>query len=232
MGNFENAVEAYCLYDSIVIGKGAQAAPGWRQSYAAFGALATHPLFNVRNMGETHIAYCNLETKDSMPFVFHLRSIGLSFAAPPHCDKGEAPSKLQAIEDLLFAQVLPRHCGLKLTVRQDDKLLHTCEAAPEGLGPYGTGLVAVADSQSTALTQGVPDIGNRWTFPELISIPRGATYRVNLELSPYAQLLLQAMAGPTGWDIDGVADPLTAVATIRCSLFGVREVQQRNALHA
>lgn len=242
---FENAVEGWALYDTILVCKGlGNKAPGWFNSYAEVSQRNKLPFFNVRNQGETSLAYNNLETKDQMPYAFSLMSIGVSFEAPAQSEHvtasdPEAPAGPRlgnASEDILFVKEIPRHVGLRLRVRQDDKLLHTVQLAPEGAGIYGVLQGAGGSGTITGATNGMPQLGNRWTFPTPIGIPRGATYSVELELSEYARTVLGAMCGPTKWtwDCDGAGTDLVEVpacASIRVSMVGVREVQQRNALH-
>lgn len=132
--------------------------------------------------------------------------------------------------------------GLRLRVRQDEKLLHTCYLAPEGVGPYGIvgGIGGFQDGMAanpaslTSLTQGQPFLDNRWKFPSPIGIPRGATFSVEIELSEYGRDLLSILCGPEEYNFNcGGQDSkqIGACSTIRCSLIGKRGVQQRNELH-
>jgi hypothetical protein len=242
-GGYQNVREGWALYDTILIGKGqADRGPGWFNTYTDFGSRQRHSFFNVRNQGEVGLAYNNLETKDQMPYVFHLYSIGISYSAAigiPYPLQGTVTeAQYNGVSDALFIKELPAHVGLRLRVRQDEKLLHTCYLAPEGAGVYGNLVVnqpGGANTQSyTSATQGEPLLGNRWRFPTPIAIPRGATYNVEIELSEYGQEMLEAICGPGSYVFEceeGEPVILGACSVVRCSLMGKREVQQRGELH-
>lgn len=243
--NFNNAVESYAIYDSVQIrgSLGSDAVAGY-SSYAALAARSKIPFFNVRNQGEVGLAYNNLDTKDQMAFAFHCYSIGLSFSAPVQCvtPAGALGGSHNPTASAQFVQAMPYHTGLRFKVQQDEKLLHTAHFAPEGAGPYGValgtdftgGVVGTAGTASiTSQTSGQPLLTNRWPFPKPISIPRGATYSVELEFSEFGKELLGALPGPANmiFGSEGDLKTVQGCALIRCSLFGAREVQQRNELH-
>jgi hypothetical protein len=90
-----------------------------------------------------------------------------------------------------------------------------------------------------ALSNGDPNIGNRFGFPEPVSIPRNCIFNVSLEFTTYGRALLERMAGPgrvlvqmapgATWVLSDATVP--AICGMKVSLFGRRFVQQRNQLH-
>lgn len=245
--DYQNVREAWPLYDTILISPWTsdKKVSGWFTDYQAFSAKQTHPFFNVRNMGETGLAYCNMETKDQMPFAYHIYSLGVSFQAaigrPANINEEEEPPQWNFMSDAIFIKDMPQHIGLRLRVSQDQKILTTCYLAPEGTGPYG--LVAAASFSGsagnpvslTSATQGIPELGNRWKFPSPIAVPRGATFSAELELSEYGRELMGHLCGPEPYNFacypDGDPTEIDTVSSIRVSLIGKREVQQRGELH-
>jgi hypothetical protein len=244
---FLNVKEAWPLYDTILISgwtKG-KSVSGWYQNYQQFASKQVHPFFNVRNTGETALAYTNMETKDQMPFAYHIYSLGIDFSAatgnPAPYQEGQVNPVANGNSDAIFIKDIPQHCGLRLKVREDQKLLTTCYMAPSGIGPYGLSLGMSDASAASALptsitnaTQGVPFIDNRWRFPKPIAVPRGATFHVELELSEYARDMMLSLCGPSQYTFNCNGDEdvsMFAASTIRVSLIGKREVQQRGQLH-
>ena len=237
--NYQNAVEAWPLYDTVQIGKGLISPVG----YASYADLPQKiPFFNVRTEGEVGSAMCNLESKDSLAFGYRLHSVGLMFRPPTAIipKRYESNAGSNAAVPLLFAQDIPQRCALRLQIRQDDKLLANAYLAPEGTGPYGFGLALGIDpilgpsfAWSNNVTTGEPMLSNRWTFKEPLIMPRGCTFRAYLEIDDYGKSLLAGFSGPSAYEFTNETGQFTvpARALIRVSLIGKREVQQRNALH-
>lgn len=239
MNEFKNITEAWPIYDTIMIGNGSSTKPGWYENYRTFGADQVHPFFNVRNRGEVSLAYTNLETKDQMPYVYHLYSIGLNFIASPgkpEPQENELVPDDNHLIDVLWVQTLMDHCSVRLRVRQDEKLINNVVLTPEGTGHFGYQSGYNPTSVygcSVASSPGQPHIANRFTFPEPIEIPRGSTFNVELHLSRWAQTLLQNIPGPGTYAFfHGITEHTAPKKSlIRCSLMGKRAVQQRGELH-
>jgi len=242
--DYHNITEAWEIHDTIAIGYTADGnpplkptQPGWKFSYAEFGSENEHSFFNVRNRGEVGLAYCNLETKDQMPYVFHCYSIGLNFIAPPGLvEPSELETDWNSIAHVVFAQTIQNHVGIKFRVREDEKLLNNGMLTPEGAGTYGVAIGfggTVNTASVTSVTPGMPDLGNRFTFPMPIEIPRGSTFNMDLVLSKYAQQMLQAIPGPGfyAFGVGGEKNTVPARALVRATLIGKRAVQQRGELH-
>jgi hypothetical protein len=245
-----NVMQAWPLYDTLLISQWVKGKniSGWVTSYRQFAQRQIHSFFNVRNQGETNLAYCNLETSESMPFAYYLCSLGIDFQAaigrpadppredppPPPCHNGES--------DAIFVKDIPRHIGVKLVVRQNDILLTNSYLTPSGAGPYGIANgIATLDGLSanpvsfTNTTQGEPFLKNRWDFPFPIQIPRGATYSVQIELSEYARDLLGVLCGPDLYTFqcadEEEPNEIGSVSSIQVSMIGMREIQQVGQLH-
>jgi len=237
----ENVVEAACLYDTIQIRKDAKEVEGYI-SYQALSGRENIPFFTVRNRSEVGLAYTNKDSKESMPWPFTAYSIGVRFYAPRSI--GPMPQvpptgAAGAIEEAahLFQVYLPLHTGFVLKVRDDEKLAHTCEAAPPGMGPMGVAL-PLNPLATNIVAQGWPDFRNRFQFPNPISIPRNCIVEVQLKFSDHAKKILTGMQGPPIWELwTGGPDPeptkisVPACGLIRVSLEGARQVQQRGELH-
>jgi len=236
---FLNAEEAWDIYDTVQIRSDATEKEGFA-SYVALGTVPIWPFFDQRKQ-DIGIAYTNRDSNEGLEFAFEAYSMGVRFIAPEGKVEGEnAAGPDNPFAHMIFSRMIADHCGFRLKIRQDDKLIHTCTLAPAGVGPNGVNLVQlggvapVADVGSYSNTNGDPHISGRWKWPAPIEMPRGATFSVRLEPSNYLRNLLQALPGPSAYKFspDGVLEKdIPAAALIRVDLIGKRGVQQRNALH-
>lgn len=243
---FMNAIEAWAIYDTIQIRSDVDAATkeGFK-SYATLGAAQRWPFFDQRK-SDIGIAYTNRDSNEATEFAYEIYSLGVRFIAPEGIIElpGTTPAEHNLIAHMIFSRMIAEHVGLRLKLKQDDKLIHTCTMAPDGFGPNSPsmllvpGLKTAADTvgySSPSNTNGEPHISGRWKFPVPIEVPRGAVFNVKLEPSSYCQDLLQAMPGPSNYffnliDVDAVIEK-PSCSLIRVDLIGKRGVQQRNALH-
>lgn len=240
---FLNAIEAWALYDTIQIRSDANEKEGYA-SYAALGAAPIWPFLTIRK-SDIGIAYTNRDSNEAIEYAYEAYSLGVRFIAPEGIQE-QPPTNDTAFHNLavhsIFSRMIAEHCGLRLKVEQDDKLIHTCTMAPDGFGPnspslMGTPLQAIAVDQpslgSYSNTNGDPHISGRWKFPAPIEIPRGAVVSIKLEPSEYCRRLLQEMPGPGNYAffIETAEKTKPSCALIRVDLIGKRGVQQRNALH-
>ncbi len=250
--NYMNAVEPWPIYDHVQIRSDIPVDSN--KGYPSYAAIPTRvPFFNVRTEGEVGSAMTNLESKDSLAYGFRLYNLGVFFRAPV----GDlAPAVFPVAGGILgannpnfpaiFNGDVPARVAVRFQVRQDDKLLSNCYMTPAGIGPYGneTGTVAAAPpgfavpAAWARATQGDPELGNRWNFvapgQDPIIMPRGCTFRAILEFDDYIKGLLAIVPGPgeLKFCTDGLTEKsFPACALIGVSLFGLREVQQRSALH-
>jgi len=257
-----NVAESYPLYDSICIcsemyGK-EKSINGWFTSFQDFSANEKHTFFKSRTIGNSHLAYCNLDSADNVDFVFKAFSIGVRFFAPvsPDGDNSIIVSPVSANENMIpwWLFDLPKHCGLDFRVQQDVIVENTCLATPPGYGPrLGGGAQPVEPGSSSAAnntpwkivtgTNGEPAIDNRFPFPTPIRIPRNSTIEANIYPSIYARYIMRTLAGPSSWVLltesqveqpQGQTDYITVPTRfgITVSLYGYREVQQRGQYHA
>lgn len=237
----QNVRETWPLYDTAQIGPGVSAPQGY-PSYYSLANLEDIPFFSVRNKAEVGLAYTNKDNKDSMPFVYYIQSIGVHILSAPRLNTLSAqPTEADTAElnsVRLFESLLPYHMGVILKIQEDEKLQSTVEFTPPGTGAFSyTGGAAPQLVQSFSM--GWPSLGNRFAFIEPIAVPRTATLTVSLKPSAYAKYLLSHMVGPLS-NLILVDNPAAAVpatfsanecALIRVTLNGMREVQQRGALH-
>lgn len=232
-----NVVEAYSLYDTIQIGEKVEGDEG----YVSFRAIANEeqiPFFTKRTRSKQGLAYTNKDSTDALPFAFHIHSLGIGWLGFP--DRIPLPTEPTA-EDIaqweagyLFEKQIPLHTGVTLKIREDERLAHTAELAPPGVGALGYNAGAYNTAPVQSVTQSWPDLGNRWRFPEPLRVPRNTIIVVELKFSKYAKRLLSGMPGPGNIDLSGgpnVPLKIDRRAMIRVSLIGKREVQQRGELH-
>lgn len=232
-----NVVEAYSLYDSAQIGGKVEPEEGYL-SFTALAAEEEIPFFTKRTRSKVGLAYTNKDSTDALPFAFHIYSLGVHWLGfPERVPLPEAPTSEQIAEfeaGYLFEKIIPLHTGVTLKVREDERLAHTAELAPPGVGVLGTNAGAYNNAPVHAATQGWPDLANRWRFPVPIRVPRNTIVTLNLKFSKYAKSLLLAMPGPGVIALSlGPNQPIDIPrrAMIRVSLIGKREVQQRDELH-
>ncbi len=246
-----NAVEAWTLYDSVLIGAGQSSVDaGWYNSFLAAGNANEIPFFNQRNRSQVGAAYNNFDTSQQMSFGFRCFSIGLSFSGFPVgdsivTDNPAGPNFLNrslSYNSAIFANELIKHVGVIFKVNQDEKLATTGTACPAGVGLSGSAGQAGAESDPPMITgllngvnNGVASVQNRFKFPKGIDIPRTHSISAVLQFSEMGRTILRGMEGPlqvavqTG-SIVPVANVQSA-CSIQMSLVGMREVQRRNAQH-
>lgn len=255
---YANVVEAWALYDSIVISPTMygteQSIGGWFTSFVALGQQETHSFFKQRTEGIAGLQYCNQQSADSMDFAFMCDSIGLAIMAPAPNIESEASGDDGIGGDLLpsddiighwFAADLPRHMGIQLKVQQDIRAEITAMHCPPGYGALGSGTAYPSQTtfaygdipfMTNAVCQGVPLLSNRYPLPSPIGIPRTSTIEGILHVSDYARNILRNVAGPRQYQFNSANGfpPYTYFDrryVIQFSLFGQRLVQQRGQYH-
>lgn len=255
---FANVVEAWALYDSIIISPtlfGSEAgAGGWFTTFLAFGQQEQHSFFKTRTEGTAGLPYCNQQSADSMDFAFIADSIGLAVQSPAPDVEGRpnpgdgVPGDLDQQDDLIshwFSTDLPRHMGIQFKVQQDIRAEITAMHCPPGYGALGSGTAFPGQTtaaygdipfMSNAVTQGVPLLSNRYPLPSPIGIPRTATIEGILHVSEYARSILQGIIGPQQYQFnsDNGLPPYTFFGRryiLQFSLIGQRLVQQRGQYH-
>lgn len=250
----ENVAENWVLYDTCLIGG---ATPnlsyndGYYSSFITLGQANAIPFFNVRNRNHG-LAYNNQDTRDQLPWVFKIFSIGVSFFAPStvlYRNLANEPIAPQMTEQSIFETELPKHCSLVLQTNQDERLKINSLMCPPGYGIVGGG-VAQGDPEVNwtlsggypnvskfANVQGVPELTNKWGFRNPLEIPRRANLSVRIQFNEYARQLIQAMPGPFHQVFKASADDGTyafnyGMFGIQVVLGGQRLVQQRDEYHA
>ncbi len=249
---FRNVREEYMLVDTVGVydttGKNYQNPDGWFQNFVTMGAANEINFFNVRNK-QAGAMYCNMDSRDQMPYAFEASSIGVAFFSNTMT---QAPAFVAGItfspEDItghIFMVDLPRHCSVTLRIQQDDRLKATAMMLPPGYGPCGGGYArgapstlgyTVADNginqHSAIVTQGTADRSGRFPFPKPLMIPRRATLNVKISINEYGRTLLAAMtnlAQLQGVDTGAILNP--TFSGIQVTIGGQRLVQQRGQYH-
>lgn len=250
---YTNVGEAWNLYDTILCG-GYTASmdfnTGWFTTFALLGAANSLPFFSVRNKNHG-LMYNNQDTRDQLAYVFRVFTMGVSFFAPSvplYEDTAGTPDYPQTQALHHFVHELPKHCSATLQIQQDERLKINCLMTPPGYGAIGGG-VAQGDPEvawagggappnvarwNTHI--GMPELTNRWAFPEPLEIPRRANLSVTLRFSEYGRQLLQDMPGPNNLvfaNSDSTAWQFKyGMVGIQVVLGGQRLVQQRGQAHA
>lgn len=259
---YMNVAESYPIYDTVIIstelfGK-EKSINGWYTTFVDFAADEKHTFFKNRTIGNSHLAYCNMDSADNIDFVFKAFSLGVRFFAPVLQEgfSNDITSPAAQNENVppFWLFDLPKHCGIDFRVQQDVIVENTCLATAPGYGPRGGGNAhPLADETGTVPNQaawktvvgtiGEPVVDNRFPFPDPIAIPRNTPIEANIYLSTYARSIIGDWIGPRHWVIPteeqatqpaGQLDYI-ALGTrfgIQVSLYGYREVQQRGQYHA
>jgi hypothetical protein len=252
---FYNVSEEYTWYDTVAIRRNlnllSKQPPGWYATFALFAAATSHTFFNVRNMGNTDDAYCNLDTKDQTSYAFQADSISCAWWGSGFCtqkeEDGEATWYRNWMSNALWQTVLPFEASLTLKIQQDEKLKNNSLMLSPGYGPWGGGygnvgsvgdapLAVYLGGNISTQTQGLPRPDARFRFPNVVNIPRRASLSAELSLTPYARALLGVMPGPGfvpyyNSDYSGSLEA-NIIYGITVGLHGRRLVQQRGELHA
>jgi len=235
-----NAWESWTLYDSVLINNNVETLfknAGFFKSYNDLAVPAEIPMLNVRNNSVGDM-YNNFDSRDKLPFAFECWSMGISFKSAAILN-AVATLDNEILSDILFTSELPKHCAVQLMVSQDEKLVQTVTLFPDGQGPSGwasdmTPGVAVGAKAIQNVSTGVNHRENRWKFPEPVLMPRGTNISAKLIISEYGRELLAGLIGNTPGFFTVSQDPdlsYWSASIIRLSMYGKREVQQRNRLH-
>jgi len=261
---YMNVTEGYSLYDTVIVcselfGK-EKSINGWYTTFTDFANDEKHTFFKSRTSGNSHLAYCNMDSADTVDFVFKAFSLGVRFFAPvmPDCLNTiiVSPTEMNDNVPAFWTFDLAKHCGIDFRVQQDVIVENTCLATPAGYGPRGGGGAqpSIDDNpnpdfpnqtpwQVTVGSNGEPCIDNRFPFPSPVSIARNTSIEANIYLSGYARWVLSNIGGPNLWVLpseeqatqpQGDDDYITMSTRygIQVSLYGYREVQQRGQYHA
>lgn len=246
---FYNVRETYPLYDTILITQNLTnlsiQPPGWFASFAAFGAAQNYHFFDTRNRANTGVAYCNLDTRDTMPFGYWLRGMSVKFFGPvvnPLVIDTQN-DVIDTQESAFFQSEAPQHCSVTLRVNQDQRLKLNALMVGGGDGPSfgGYGQIDPAASSYDALpgmytaNQSVPDEKNYWMFPKPIGIPRRASVSVIVTPVQWLRTVMSNFNGPGAYQFADLTEAITnpsGIFGIRVGFYGNRLVQQRGQLHA
>lgn len=166
-----NVSEMSPLYDSVIVSQrlfgnedkvkgwfGGSAADPWARPFEQFGATTEHIFFKDRTEGNCDLAYCNMQSAETMDFPFRAYSLGVRFWGPvsafetaPEIDptgNGMPPWGTIETDDpwILFSWIghfwkaeLPYHCSLEFKVENDVIAEGPAITFPPGHGFIGTG---------------------------------------------------------------------------------------------
>lgn len=247
---YYNVKETYPLYDTILITSDLSSLssqpPGWFASFAAFAAAQDHHFFDTRNKAVVGIPYCNLDTRDTMPFGYWLRGISVKFFTPvvnTLIDDTPTPPIIDTQETAFFQAEAPQHCSVTLRVNQDQRLKLNAMMIGAGDGPTFGGYGQIDPALATydempgmlSANQSNPEEKNYWMFPEPIGIPRRASVSVIITPVQWLRTVMGNFHGPYGYSFADLSEGRvypSGMCGIRVAFYGNRLVQQRGQLHA
>lgn len=180
-----NVSEIYPLYDSVIVSQrlwgneikvkgwfGGHSGDPWAKPFEQFGDSQDHLFFKDRTEGNSDLAYCNLQSAETMDFAYRLYSIGVRFwgpisafeIAPEYDGDGDGmppwgaileddPFVIQSCLGHIWKAEFPMHCGFEFKVEQDVILAGPAMTFPPGHGFAGTG-----SAWSAPVSPGVSDI--------------------------------------------------------------------------
>lgn len=245
-----NAWEGYPLYDTVLIGEGMGNDVNLK-GYNTFQELGREDeisFFTQRNRSGAGIPYCNLDSAEQVSYAFLAYSIGVEFTTPAIQDVTDSEGAVAPPTQynyLGFGNELLKHSSLQFQVGQDEKLLSNVLGAPGGGGIAGFSQVGnksaannVYEGTYAQYSNGSPRLPNRYKFKKPVRIPRNRNIEAKISFSTYGRGLLDTLSGPGRILINNetlltnVEDStVPGICTMRVSLIGRREVQQRNAQH-
>lgn len=249
---FYNVKETYPLYDTVCItgdlSSLSRVPPGWFTSFATLGSANEIHFFDTRNKASAGIAYCNLDSIDTMSFGYLLRGISCKFFAPTVATLIDDRTNwvVDAHQGAFFTAEMARHCGFKLRVNQDYLLKCNAFMPGGGDGPTFGGFGQLFNNLGGenyddspgmfASNFSTPEDKGYWIFPKPIGIPRRASVSVIVEPNQFCKEILADFLGPYHYDflnttLDGRYLP-SGIYGIRVGFYGNRLVQQRGQLHA
>jgi len=244
---YQNVVEDFDYFDTVLVypdlAELSNQPPGWFAGFPALANVNQMSFFDVRNRANTDLAFCNVETRDMTPFAMEIDHIGVQFWSPANkilSYAGTSEDFLDGFQASFWENDLPRHCGVKLRVQQDEKLKTTAFMVPSGHGPVvgGFGTLGLQGQGVHAVSVGIAGqssgasrLSNQWPFPSPIQIPRRAALSVVVEFNEYARQVLGAYSALGGRYHFAVDDYVYMPYGVTVSISGKRFVQQRGALH-
>jgi hypothetical protein len=228
---YKNVWESWMIYDTALVGPGVDTSHNWYASFTAMAQAPEIPFINVRTLSSAGAAYTNITSRDKFPWPYLLHSMGLRFMYPDPTVDNSSPHTAIMAATKLFNQIVQEHAWFELEIREDVILRIKPTHMPAGCGVQGyvSQLNAQNNSIATTLTNGVPNLGNRWKFVgKTIQIPRDTPVRGRLYFSQYGKDLLTQMDEVSPLDFE---DEFNNVAFIELTLLGTRGVQQRGEYH-
>lgn len=174
MENIANVSEIFPLVDTVIVSQrlwgneikvpgwfGGHAGDPWARPFEQFAQTPEHLFFKDRTAGNSAVAYCNLQSAETMDFAYRLYSIGVRFWGPisawetcpqiasqANGGKGMVPWGAIVLDDPhvlnsaiahIWKAELPMHMGFQFKVEQDVILEGPCMTFPPGHGFTGGG---------------------------------------------------------------------------------------------
>lgn len=225
--------EAAMIYDTFVISKNLAdlSLNADKEKYADLFVLDKIPFFTNQNHTRSIVgeAYAGQDVATLLQTGFDVFSLGIAFLPPCTATPDEVANPEEAISSHIFACELPKHCGAIFRVRENEKLVVPCLAAPSGMGFGGGGLITDNPDLTTFTGNvvGEPALRNRFIFPEPVLLKKDDYCSLTITLTPYARALTAQMPGPGEYAFKGAdgkpySVPIPKRAMILVSLMGRR----------
>jgi len=174
-------------------------------------------------------AYAGQDVATLLQTGFDVFSLGVSFLPPITATPDELANVEEAMASTIFALEFPKHCGLIFRVRENEKLVVPCLAAPSGMGFGGSSVMTDNPDLAMVSGQGIgdPSLRNRFIFPEPVLLKKDDYCSVTITLTAYARALMAQLPGPGVYDFkmpngQSYPVPIPKRALIAVSLMGRR----------
>jgi len=232
------ADEAYSIYDSIIIGEGANTIDnGWYDTWSDFEAANDLTWFGGRSSNAGR-AYSN-QTSERRDWAFDIYQFHVEYTVV-------SPFSREWMTDVTDAQImpeffmhsLPHTMAFKVKLAQSDDMLEIPGmAAPAGGGRVGNVVSDAVDQIYNPGSLGQPHVSNAYKFPTPIMVPANGQIVVSSRLTqPIKQYLQNLTASPGAVNLpNGAAGGVTRVPiwyVIRLRFDGNRFLQLRGARSA
>ncbi len=237
------AREHYPYIDTYLIGPNASNVRGWDETFQQAGQRSEINFFNIRNEADAGSMYNNQDTEGDLDVGYLIESIGIEVIMPPISGKfTETPPEGTAMlhSYALWADMI-NASSFKFYIGQDEVVSAPADTMPAGYGVLGNWRSIHNQEEidgtlgtSGILTNGWPEMKNRWTFAKPKEVPRNRNIKGVFVLSDIWRDNLQQMDGP-GWIQASIENGVSgrgwvpARCGLRVTLNGTRIVQLRNA---
>ncbi len=226
------AREAWTRYDSIVIGQGAAGrSRGWFDTWQQFADADTLEWFGGRDTAAGQ-SYTNQNSERS-DWAQDLYFTKIEFLTPPGIADLDTDTNDSLNIPLLFSQQLPNQLTIRTILADSDEISRApASHYPAGYGNAYSAVAGVASPVTIGGTNGEPNIGNSWKWPEPITLASKSKLTVKGQVDAPLRQLFASLPGPGTKNVpDGNGGTISYPNwyAIRIAFVGPRYLQLRGA---